>query len=152
MPRPDLAALGVQYRRIPVLAIGRDIYCDSRLILEKLEELYPDGALGAGPNENDAKALEKLLDIWMTDGGVFARAAELIPPDTPMTSDSKFIADRQDFTGRSWAKENMMRKRKEALAHIKLAFNLLETTLLADGRKWILGDTEEPTLADIKGM
>lgn len=150
MPRPDLAALGVQYRRIPVLAIGRDLYCDTRLILEKLEERYPDGALGAKDNDHDGKALEKLLDIWTTDGGVFARAAELIPPDSPLTSDPKFIRDREDFSGRSWAKEDMVRKRGEALAHVKQAFNLLETTLLTDGRRWIR-NTEGPSLADIKG-
>lgn len=41
MPRPDLTALGVGYRRIPVVAIGRDIYHDTRLVLRKLEVLFP---------------------------------------------------------------------------------------------------------------
>lgn len=32
LPRPDLQTLGISYRRIPVLAIGKDVYCDSSLI------------------------------------------------------------------------------------------------------------------------
>jgi hypothetical protein len=37
------------------------------------------------------------------------------------------------------------------LVDIKIAFEFLETTLLADGREWIL-KSEKPTLADIKGL
>ncbi|KAL2105253.1 hypothetical protein VUR80DRAFT_8677 [Thermomyces stellatus] len=40
MPRPDVAALGVNYSRIPVLSIGRDAYLDTRLLIRKLEALY----------------------------------------------------------------------------------------------------------------
>ena len=40
LPRNDLEALGIKYRRIPVLAVGKDVYCDSALmfdlILDKL--------------------------------------------------------------------------------------------------------------------
>lgn len=39
MPRPDAARLGIGYRRIPILAISRDIYLDTRLQLQKLEKL-----------------------------------------------------------------------------------------------------------------
>jgi hypothetical protein len=38
MPRPDLQALGINYRKIPILAIGRDIYLDTRIIIETLEK------------------------------------------------------------------------------------------------------------------
>ena len=40
------------------MSIGRDIYCDTRLILQKLEERFPSGALGA--LEPDQKALVRL--------------------------------------------------------------------------------------------
>jgi hypothetical protein len=34
MPRPEITQLlGLGYRRIPVLAIGNDIYCETRLLL-----------------------------------------------------------------------------------------------------------------------
>ncbi|KAK2782369.1 hypothetical protein FQN53_009803 [Emmonsiellopsis sp. PD_33] len=149
MPRPDLNALGVQYRRIPVLVIGRDIYCDTRLILRKLEELYPDGRLGA--KDPSGQALEKLLEVWTTDGGVFARATQLIPPDTALTENPMFVKDREDFGGRSFKKKDVFEARPEAMAHIGQAFEFLETTLLADGRGWV-GNTDKPTLADIHAI
>ncbi|KAK2748924.1 hypothetical protein FQN57_007207 [Myotisia sp. PD_48] len=150
MPRPDLADLGVGYRRIPVLAIGRDLYCDTRLILQKLEQRFPHGALGA--QDGEGKALEKLLEAWTVDGGVFVRGTQLIPPDLPFPSDPKFIKDRQEFFhGRSMKKEDVLGLRGEALVHIMQAFDLLETTLLADGREWIR-NTKNPSLADIHAI
>jgi glutathione S-transferase len=41
MPKPDLLALTGGYRRTPVLQIGADIYCDTALIAELLEQLSP---------------------------------------------------------------------------------------------------------------
>ena len=148
MPREDLAALGVRYRRIPVLAIGRDVYFDTRLILQKFEEQFPHGRLGA--SSPDSKALEKLLEKWIIDAGIFARFSQLIPTDMPMLKDQRFQKDREDFSGRSWSEANMRKNRPEALAVTRDAFTFLESTLLADGREWIL-KTERPSLADIEG-
>lgn len=47
MSRPDLALLPVTYRPISVLAIGRGIYLNTRLVLRKLETCPPVNALGA---------------------------------------------------------------------------------------------------------
>lgn len=42
MPRPLLKeTLGLSYRKIPILAIGREIYCDTSLIIEALEHYFP---------------------------------------------------------------------------------------------------------------
>ncbi len=45
LPRPFLTPLTGPYRRIPVLQIGADIYCDTRLILRKLEQISPEHPL-----------------------------------------------------------------------------------------------------------
>ena len=37
MPKPDLIPLTGGYRRIPVMQIGADVYCDSEVILAELE-------------------------------------------------------------------------------------------------------------------
>ncbi|KAI9812281.1 MAG: hypothetical protein M1827_004730 [Pycnora praestabilis] len=145
-PREDLSALGIAYRRIPLLAIGRDIYADTRLILDKLEAKYPDGALGA--SAADRKGVEKLLEKWIIDGGVFLRCTQAMPPDLPLLKDANFVKDREEYTGRSWAKEAIAKMRPEALNELRDMFTFLETTLLADGRDWILR-TEKPSLADI---
>ena len=150
MPRPEVAAIGTKYRRIPIMAIGRDIYNDSRLILRKLEELFPS-ATKISATGVEQKAIERLLESWVVETGLFGKAAALIPSNSPALNDPKFIKDREDMTGRSWSKANVDRGRPEALGDIKIAFEFLETTLLADGREWIL-KSEKPTLADIKGL
>ena len=81
------------------MSIGRVIYCDTRLILHKLEENFPSGALGAP--QTDQKALEKLLESWAVDGGTFVRATQVLPPDMPLLKDAKFRRDREDYIGRS---------------------------------------------------
>jgi hypothetical protein len=153
MPRADVKALGVEYRRIPILAIGRDIYHDTRLILSKLEALFP--ASDAHPSISaitfENKATEKLLEYWIIDGGIFTRAAQLIPSSMPLLKDPKFAKDRQQYSGRSWNKDEMDAIRPEALVDIKGAFAFLEDSLLADGREWIL-NTKNPSLADIEGI
>ena len=130
------------------MTIGRDVYCDSRLILLKLERMLPQGSLSAA--EPDQRAIQKLLETWTIDGGVFARASQLIPTSMPLLNDPHFTKDREDFSGRSWEKEQIAEMRPEGLAHIRSAFSLLETTLLADNRDWVL-KTEKPSLADIEG-
>jgi len=53
MPKPDLVALTGGYRRTPVLQIGADIYCDTALICDVIEQrqpapsLHPQGSNGA---------------------------------------------------------------------------------------------------------
>ena len=141
--------MGVKYRRIPVLSIGRDIYCDSRLIIQKLEERFPSGALGA--SKPDQKAIETLLEDWIIDGGVFARASQLLPLNLPLVKNPTFIRDREDYSGRAFSKSEFSKAQPEALAYIRGAFGSLDVGLLADGRSWILG-TEKPSLADIKSL
>lgn len=45
MPKPDLTALTGGYRKAPVLQIGADIYCDSKLIVNVLERRFPSRPL-----------------------------------------------------------------------------------------------------------
>ena len=149
LPREDINALGVKYRRIPIMAIGRDIYCDTRLILRKLEKIFPNGALGA--TQPDQKAVEMLLESWTIDGGIFTRAASTIPPDMPLMKDPKFTKDREDYMGRSWSQDVVKDLRPEGITHVRDGFEFLESGLLADGRDWIL-KTEKPSLADIEGI
>ena len=131
------------------MSIGRDVYCDTRLILHKLEKKFPSGALSA--SQPDQKAVEELLASWTIDGGVFVRAAQTLPPEMPLLNDLKFKKDREDYSGSSWDKDAIRAMRPEGLTHIRDAFAFLETGLLADGRDWVLR-TEKPSLADIEGQ
>ncbi|KAF2430790.1 hypothetical protein EJ08DRAFT_633215 [Tothia fuscella] len=150
LPRLDLEALNVNYRRIPILSIGRDFYCDTRLILRKLDSKFPPGLSSDDPN---LKALERLLERWTVDAGIFGRAVQLIPTDLPNMRDPKFHKDREAFSGRigGWDKEKMEKARPEAVVHIRDAFELMESTLLADGRDWVF-KTEKPSMGDIEAV
>ena len=148
LPRPDLALLGIKYRRIPVLAINGEVYCDSRLILQKLEEVFPGGTLRSVSQEQET--IRILLSNWIIDGGIFNRAMQLLPTSLPAMKDEKFQKDRAQYTGRVWQLDRIERARPEALSEIRLGFDFLENVMFQDGRKWIL-NTDGPSLADIEG-
>ncbi|TLD12318.1 uncharacterized protein PgNI_03344 [Pyricularia grisea] len=149
MPRPDLSEeLGISYRRIPVLSIGRDVYLDTRLILSKLEESHPS-VPKLGASEPQSKGVQRLLAALTLDTGIFFAAMGLLPRDLPALKDPNFQKDRASFI-----KEKPMGgwlSRADAVNKIRDAMELLETTLLADGRDWIL-QTEKPSLADIEAI
>ncbi|KAK5987097.1 hypothetical protein PT974_11215 [Cladobotryum mycophilum] len=150
LPRPDVSRLGMSHRRIPIMSIGRDVYLDSRLQLEKLEEMFPEKPrLGATTAEH--KAVERLLSHFIIDAGIFANGVTLLPTNLPMLKDPRYFKDRGDYIGGNLSKESMARARPEATMEFSAAFELLETTLLADGREWILR-TKEPSLADIEAV
>ncbi|KAF1816345.1 glutathione S-transferase [Eremomyces bilateralis CBS 781.70] len=160
LPRPTLEALNVNYRRIPLMSIGRTVYCDSRLILRKLETRFgstpksSNPKLGLAPlTTPDQKALANLFERWTGDGGVFARATKLIPLDLPVMKDAKFREDRSSFAGgkRSWDPEAMRQARPEALAGIREQLEWLESGLLSDGREWVLA-TPKASIADIEAI
>jgi len=150
LPRPDVKDIGTVYRRIPILAIGRDIYNDTRLVISKLEELFPQSPK-LSTTSPDHKAIERLLEHWAVEEGLFKLAARLIPSDTPILQDPKWADDRADYSGARSTKESIAKGRPEALVEMARAFEILETTMLADDRDWIL-KTGQPSLADIEGM
>lgn len=148
MPREQLEELGINYRRIPLMAIGKDVYCDSRLMFEKLEQLFPENRLGAqSPFE---QGIEYLLENYMNDAGPFMRTASLIPPTAEVMNDSEWIKDRTSMTGRTFSKEALAGVRPDGLAHSRMYFDFADKKLMADGRKFVL-DTPRPTLSDIHG-
>lgn len=145
LPRPDIQAIGVGYRRMPLMTIGKDVYCDTRIMLRKLEELFPDGKIGATTPEG--RTIEKLLDVWHNEAGLFMKGVQVLPP--AFFKNEKFIKDRQEFTGRPFSAAVMEKLRPEALMYVRDAFSVLED-LLSDDREWLL-NTPKPSLCDVEG-
>lgn len=149
MPRPVLTRLGLNYRRVPVLAVGRDIYCDSRCIIQSLEERYPSHnapKLGVDPDTQPFNhAIEKILEIWIMEL-VFPKTTALIPLDAFLARGPRWIEDRRQLTGWTINKEILEEKLPDALVGARIQLNLVEM-LLRDGRPWIAG--EQPGLSDI---
>ncbi len=69
MPKPDLTALTGGYRRTPVLQIGADIYCDTALMAEVLEQLATTPTLYPTGTEGVARTVAQ----W-ADGALFTTA------------------------------------------------------------------------------
>ncbi|PWY64804.1 hypothetical protein BO83DRAFT_420162 [Aspergillus eucalypticola CBS 122712] len=143
-PRPDLQLLGIQYRRIPFIAIGKDIYYDSSLIFEKLEALYPHQPLGA--KEPSAMTLEKLMEKW-AEGSLLNSVMYILPKSLPFLTDSKFLADRKELWGMDFSPDALEKGLSKSLVEIRGHFAILEN-LLGDGRQWLL-DSKKPGLIDI---
>lgn len=139
LPRQDLAILGITYRRIPLLAIGNDVYCDTFLILRELERRFPDGGLDTDPARS--------AECSRRSNEIFPFAAGCIPSNLPLMQDQRFVKDRSQFSGKSWKKEDIDAARPKALAGVRKAFEVVEKDL-SDGRDWILG--KELSLVDIE--
>lgn len=99
MPKPELLALTGGYRRIPVLQIGADVYCDTALIADVLEHRAPAPTLYPPAH----KGLVRILGQW-ADGPLFwtAMAWALQPAglahlfrDAPPGAAEAFAADRK---------------------------------------------------------
>lgn len=92
-PKPDLVALTGGYRKVPVLQIGADVYCDTRLIAEELERRYPAPSLATGPG-SWAEVVGHWVDVRLfaqAVGYTFGRNVDRYP--------DVFLADRAALRG-----------------------------------------------------
>lgn len=74
LPRPELTPLTASFRRIPVMQIGADIYCDTSLIARKLDRLHPDPPLYPGSTAGVAD----LIGAWADKQLIFPVCAPLV--------------------------------------------------------------------------
>ncbi|KAJ0413776.1 hypothetical protein BJY00DRAFT_54100 [Aspergillus carlsbadensis] len=152
LPRPDLARLGIRYRRIPLLSIGRDVYLDSPMILQRLERLEAGKPSFASQATPEQQGLERLLASYALDTDFFMNVVKVLLPTTPLIRSEAFLKDRADMAGGGPSMNFahvLQATRPDAIVAVKNAIEFLETTLLADGRDW-LAKTEAPGLADIE--
>jgi glutathione S-transferase len=137
MPKPDYTELTGGYRRTPMLQIGADIYCDSKMCAQVLERLHPEPSLFAGDEAtiwglarwSETSFMMAVL-IYFGLGGLF---------------DEAFVADRKKMApGLDIEKIKPIVPAKL----LQLAQNLgrLERQL-ADGRAFLLGPAA--TFADL---
>ena len=68
-PKPDVLALTGGYRKTPLLQIGSDVYCDTALICDVLEDLAPTPTLYPGSQQG----LNRVLAQW-ADSTLFLAA------------------------------------------------------------------------------
>ncbi|KAI4592205.1 hypothetical protein KJ359_011444 [Pestalotiopsis sp. 9143b] len=130
LPRPDLAALGITHRRIPILAIGKDIYCDSAAAVDALEGL--SSALRSSPAD---KAFEAYGNSLI---GVMLRSVDV-------DSMPGLVQDRATIF-KDVARPDHATLRASALSELKSLLDILEFDMLAD-RDYVNGGAL--TIADV---
>jgi glutathione S-transferase len=132
MPKPDLIPLTGGYRRIPVLQIGADVYCDTQLIARVIERLAPEPTLYPAGSEGTCNAWGLWADrivFLPVVAIVFAEIGAMVPP--------AFIEDRRKMMpGRDFSE--LPRQAPHAREQVRALASLLDSQL-ADGRRWLLG-------------
>lgn len=134
MPKPDLMPLTGGYRRTPVLQIGADIYCDTLLILRKIEALHPEPTLYPGGSQGLSTAL-----AWWVDKSLFWNALGVLADTLGPRIPAEFVAERKAFgfpLGSEDVKPLLHRHLQQGAAHLGWLDDML-----SDGRLFILGDS-----------
>jgi len=134
LPKPDLMPLTGGYRRTPVLQVGADIFCDTRLILVEIERRRPQPALFPPGH----RALANAIACWAEQQlfrpvslYVSGTNADVLPPDLQ--------ADRSLMRGLpapDHATVQRAARRNAPAVRVQLA-SIEE--MLSDGREWIAG-------------
>ncbi len=136
MPKPELIPLTGGYRRIPVMQIGADIYCDTQVILAEIERLAPDPPAIVGP--------AWAVNFW-ADRPFFQATVPIIFGELGDKTPKEFIADREKLSGRPFDVAGMKAAagvmRPQWRAHAAWIEQALATS------RWLSGPT--PGLADI---
>lgn len=136
MPKPDLIPLTGGYRRIPVLQIGADVYCDTQVILAELEARAP------GPRA--ASGADWAVNFW-ADRPFFGITVPIIFGALGEATAPEFIADREQLSGRPFDVAAM-----KAAAPLMVPQWRAQAAWIEEGlgdTDWLAGDA--PGLADI---
>ncbi len=134
MPKPELVALTGGYRRIPVMQIGADIYCDSQLIVRELERRFPEPTLFPQGDHGLAHA-----NAMWSDRVIFQAAVAIIFGGLGDKVPAAFITDRTALSGRSFDPVAMQAAIPHMEAQMRAHIALLSDQL-ADGRRFLTGD------------
>ncbi|KAI0787145.1 hypothetical protein BC629DRAFT_1735297 [Irpex lacteus] len=152
-PRPELLALGIPYRRVPVLAIGNDVYCDSTLITDVLERRFPPSQgypsfypprIGAEGGRADTGFAKILTTYWTNK--ILQRTIAMCFSFEKFPAE--LLADRAKFFGAPLDFEALRATEGPRASALASHLSLLEEQL-SDGRPFLL-DTDRPGLLDIQ--
>jgi hypothetical protein len=152
LPRPLLTkTFSLSYRKIPILLIGRHLYCDTSLIIEALEAFFPASAgygtiypVFPGLDEWSYKGLVRGFASFWTDRPLFRATTGLIPPSVWA---SEFGKDRAQLIGHTLDAEKLGKKILRNLASLDMHLAMLEPGF-SDKGKWAI-PTKTPSLADV---
>lgn len=138
MPKPELTPLTGGYRRIPVMQVGADVYCDTQVILAELEARHPQPRVIRGGDWGVNIWADRLF-FQATVAVVFGAIGDNVP--------AAFIADREKLSGRPFDTAAMKAAAVPMKAQWRAQAAWIEQGL---GPEHFLGGST-PSLADIAG-
>ena len=138
-PRPLLESLTGGYRRVPVLQVGADIYCDSHFILRTLDRLRPDSSSIFANSSTQSLC-------WWWDKSTFVPALRLWVGLHGDNLPQTFIDDRKTFTGGpSLAKKDNEAEIPLNVQRIKAHLAWI-SDMLTDANPFLLGNSSPSAL------
>jgi glutathione S-transferase len=103
MPKPDVVALTGGYRRTPVLQIGADVYCDTALICDVLEQRQPAPSLHPQGSNGTVRIVAQWADstlFWAAMAYSFSpKGAAFLFQGQPPEVAKAFAEDRAKMRG-----------------------------------------------------
>lgn len=139
--RPELLAMTAGYRRIPVMQIGADIYCDSQCILRELERRIPEPTFFPGPG----KGMPWAVSRW-TDGPIFEMVFRLAFAPNMDSLPPALVADRSRlYLGAGGDLKKELADLPHVLAQLRGQLGWLENQL-GSGKAFLTADA--PSIAD----
>lgn len=140
--RPELSAMTGGYRRLPVLQIGADLFCDTQCIFRELERRVPSPSLYPNGERGLPFALSRFTDSTMFDLAMRVSFA-------PLTVDlpAALVADRTRlYLGPNGDFKKELADLPHTLAQLRAQLGWLDETL-STGRPFLMGD--QPGLTDV---
>src|SRR5687767_4574931 len=131
-PKPDLTPLTGGNRRVPVLQIGADVYCDTACIVRRLEALRPEPPCIPSDRAGLAGIIEDWADHRFTFQMVPSMIVEMLPQLPP-----GILEDRAKMSP-MLSREAILQNAPHAWSQALLSLDQLEDRLR--GRRFLLGD------------
>ena len=134
-PKPKLTPLTGGYRKIPVLQIGADIYCDTALIARVLEERHPQPSCFPGGNVGACEIVAQWADHWLFMAAVppaLAKIVHALPPEFM----PQFMKDREAMSP-GFTIANMTAALPDCRSRLVAATDWLESQI--QGRDFFFG-------------
>jgi glutathione S-transferase len=133
MPKSKLTPLTGGYRRIPVLQIGADVWCDTGIIVRKLDEMFPEPSLYPAGLEAAARTFNMWADrrlFWSTTPVIFEKLGATIGKE--------FIEDRTKMMkGANFAEIGMLAP--DARNQLRAFLDMLDRQLAS--QPYLLGNS-----------
>jgi glutathione S-transferase len=138
MPKPDLVPLTGGYRRIPVMQIGADVFCDSQVILAEIERRHPEPKALLGPSF--------AINLWADRLFFQTTLPVLFGEFNEGTLDQAFIDDRTKLSGQPFDMAALKAAAPLMRGPWRAQANWLEQALATSGGDFLFG--KSPSIGD----